>query len=88
MKFIICYYEYNPKMADRLFMELMAALTKNGIDIVRTSTKLMTIYTAHTYVQFVTDPIKLRGRRPDEVFTRDTIDDVLDSVLEQEGVKR
>lgn len=85
MKFVICYYEHNPKMADRLFMELVNALTKHNIDILRMSTALMAIDTPHTYIQFVTDPIKLIGRRPDEVFSSDNIDPVLNYILKEEN---
>lgn len=85
MKFVICYYEHNPKMADRLFMELVNALTKHNVDILRMSTALMVIDTPHTYIQFITDPIKMRGRRPDEVFSSDSIDPVLNYILKEEN---
>lgn len=85
MKFIICYYEHNPKMADRLYMELVTELGRHGIDILRMSTALMVIDTPHTYIQFVTDPIKMRGRRPDEVFSCDDINPILDYILKEEN---
>ena len=85
MKFVICYYDHNPKMADRLYIELVNALTKHNIDILRMSTALMVIDTPHTYIQFVTDPIKLIGRRPDEVFSSGKIDPVLNYILKEEN---
>ena len=72
-------------MADRLHMELVNALTKHNIDILRMSTVSMVIDTPHTYIQFVTDPIKMRGRRPDEVFSSDNIDPVLNYILKEEN---
>ena len=85
MKFVICYYVHNSKTADRLYMELVNTLTKHNIDILRMSTASMVIDTPHTYIQFVTDPIKMRGRRPDEVFSSDSIDPILNYILKEEN---
>lgn len=85
MKCIVVYQENNPKLAGRLYIELVNALTKNGIDILRMSTVLNVIDTPHTYTQFVTDPNKMKGRRPDIVFSNDTIDPVLNYILKEEN---
>ena len=65
-------------------MELVNRLIERDIDILRMNDVLMVIDTPHVYVQFVVDPNKLHGRRPDKIFS--SIDLVLNYILQEEGM--
>lgn len=84
MKCVVCYLENNPKLADRLYVELVNNLIERNIDILRMSDTLMVIDTPHVYIHFVTEHAKLIGRNLDRVFKSETIDEVLHYILEEE----
>ena len=84
MKCVVCYVENNPKLADRLYVELVNNLIERDIDILRMSDSLMVIDTSHVYIHFVTEPGKLSGRNLDRVFKSETIDEVLTYIFQEE----
>lgn len=86
MKCVVCYLENNLKLAGNLYVELVNNLIEHDIDILRMNDVLMVIDTPHVYVQFVADPNKLHGRRIDRIFRSETIDEVLNYILQEEGM--
>lgn len=86
MKCVVCYLENNLKLAGNLYVELLNNLIERDIDILRMSDELLVIDTPHVYVHFVADPNKLRGRRLDRIFRSETINEVLNYILQEEGM--
>lgn len=88
MKCVVCYLENNIKLANHLYAELVNKLIEYGIDILRMSDTLMVIDTPHVYTHFVTEPGKLINRRLDRVFKSETIDEVLNYILNVETTSK